>query len=122
VTFACSMKPGDPEADLGYLEHIRDAAETIAEHLRGSDESAFMRSRLLQDAVIRELQIVGEATKRLSPSVRQGNPEVPWQDIAGMRDKLVHDYFGVDLAAVWLAATEDVPELLNRVREILPRG
>ena len=116
------MKPGDREADLPYLEHIRDAAETIAEHLRGIDETAFMLSRLVQDAVIRELQIVGEATKRLSPSLRQRNPEVPWQDIAGMRDKLVHDYFGVDLAAVWLAATDDVPELLGHVRRILSGG
>jgi uncharacterized protein with HEPN domain len=94
------MKPRDFEADLAYLEHIRDAALTIAEHLRGIDEPTFMGSRLLQDAVIRELQIVGEATKRLSAALRQANPEVPWQDIAGMRDKLVHDYFGVDIVAV----------------------
>jgi uncharacterized protein with HEPN domain len=113
------MKQGDPAADLAYLEHIRDAAETIAQHLQGVEEPAFMQSRLVQDAVIRELQIVGEAAKRLSAQVRQQNPDVPWQDIAGMRDKLVHDYFGVDLAAVWLAATQDVPELLGQVRKIL---
>jgi uncharacterized protein with HEPN domain len=94
------MKPHDSEADLAYLEHIRDAAETIAEYLHGIDEATFMGSRLLQDAVIRELQIISEATKRLSSGLRQANPAVPWQDIAGMRDKLVHDCLGVDLAAL----------------------
>jgi uncharacterized protein with HEPN domain len=116
------MKADDPNADRGYLEHIRLAAEIIAEHLRGIDEDEFMLSRLIQDAVIRELQIVGEATKRLSQGFRQRNPDVPWQDIAGMRDKLVHDYFGVDLEAVWLAATEDVRELLGHVCRILSEG
>jgi len=116
------MKQRDSKTDAAYLEHIRDAAETIVEHLRGIDEATFMGSRLLQDAVIRELQIAGEATKRLSPGLCQANPEVPWQDIAGMRDKLVHDYFGVDTAAVWLTATRDIPDLLSVVRRILSKA
>lgn len=113
------MKRRDPTTDRAYLEHIRDAAEIIAEYLRGIDEVMFKGNRLLQDGVIRELQIVGEATKHLSPDLREANPEVPWQDIAGMRDKLVHDYFGVDLDAVWLAAMQDIPELLGQVKRIL---
>jgi uncharacterized protein with HEPN domain len=76
---------------------------------------------LVQDGVIRQLQIVGEATKKLSPRLRREHAAVPWQDIAGMRDKLVHDYFGVDLDAVWLAATEDVPDLLRHVTNMLAK-
>ena len=116
------MKPGDPEADLAYLQHIRDAAETIAEYLRDVDETTFKTTRLIQDGVIRQLQIIGEATKKLSPRLRREHPTLPWQDIAGMRDKLVHHYFGVDLDAVWLAATDDVPNLLRHVLNMLPKG
>jgi uncharacterized protein with HEPN domain len=115
------MKPGDPEADLAYLQHIRDAAETIAAYLKDIDEATFKATRLVQDGVIRRLQIIGEATKKLSPRLRREYPAVPWQDIAGMRDKLVHDYFGVDLDAVWLAATGDVPDLLRHVLNMLPK-
>jgi len=74
---------------------------------------------LLQDGVIRQLEIIGEATKRLSKSLRQQYAEVPWQDIAGMRDKLIHDYFGVDVDTVWLTATEDVLGLREKIKEIL---
>jgi len=91
----------------------------IASHLSLVDESSFMSTPLIQHAVIYQLQIIGEATKRLSVGLRRQHPSVPWQDIAGMRDKLVHDYFGVDLDAVWLAATEDVPSLLKYVRDLL---
>lgn len=113
------MKPNDPEVDLAYLRHIRDAAMTIAGYLNGIDEPEFKGTQLLQDGVIRQLQIIGEATKKLSPGLRKEHPSVPWQDIAGMRDKLVHDYFGVDLDAVWLAATEDVLTLNQYVQGIL---
>ena len=114
------MKPGDPEADFAYLCHLRDAAETIASYLKDVDESTFRTTQLIQDGVIRQLQIIGEATKKLSPGLRSEHPAVPWQDIAGMRDKLVHDYFGVDLDAVWLAASDDVPSLLGQVLKMLP--
>lgn len=114
------MKPGDPQTDLLYLQHIRDAAQLIAEYIGNVEEAAFKETQLLQDGVIRQLQIIGEATKKLSPEIRQEHPDVPWQDVAGMRDKLVHDYFGVDLDAVWLSAVEDVPELLHHVLAMLP--
>lgn len=116
------MKPNDPTADRAYLEHIRDSAVTIAGYLHDIDEEKFRNQQIYQDAVIRQLLIIGEATKRLSPAIRSQHPAIPWQDIAGMRDKLVHDYFGVDTDAVWLAATEDVPELLDCVHGLLGRG
>ncbi len=105
--------------DEVYLRHILDAISAVEEYLADLDESGFRESRMVQDAVIRQLQIMGEATKRVSPAVRDAHPQVPWQDVAGMRDKLAHHYFGVDLETVWLTATQDLKPLKVSVREIL---
>lgn len=102
-----------------YLKHILDAVGKIEEYLQGVNEDTFQDKSLIQDGVIRQLEIIGEAVRHMSPESRKMYPTVPWQDIAGMRDKLIHDYFGVDLIQVWSAATEDVPELKKRVSEIL---
>jgi uncharacterized protein with HEPN domain len=105
--------------DSIYLQHIMDAIVRIEEYLHGIDEQTFYQQYLVQDGVIRQLEIIGEATKRLSREVRIKSPNVAWQDIAGMRDKLIHDYFGVDLGAVWLTARDDVPGLKAEVSRLL---
>lgn len=105
--------------DVVYLRHILESITRIEMYLRDADEQRFMQDLLLQDGVIRQLGIIGEAVKRLSPDLRMMHDAVPWKDIAGMRDKLVHDYFGVDLEAVWEAATKDLPILKTQIEHIL---
>jgi uncharacterized protein with HEPN domain len=105
--------------DSVYLRHILDAMAKIEEYLAGMDRAAFQASTMAQDAVIRRLEIIGEATKRLSERLRLANPSVPWQDIAGMRDKLIHDYMGVDVETVWLTVGENLPPFKTQVQAIL---
>jgi|SRR3972149_10570573 len=102
-----------------YLRHVLDAINTIEEYLQGVDEEHFKATRLLQDGTIREIEIIGEAVKNVSKDIRKSYPEVPWQDIAGMRDKLIHGYFGVDIEKVWDSAKEDLPVLKEQVKGIL---
>jgi uncharacterized protein with HEPN domain len=90
------------KANRVYLLHIRDATQRIVEYTRGGRE-AFLASPMTQDAVVRNLEIIGEAVKNLSESLRTGHAEIPWKRIAGMRDKVIHEYFGVNLQLVWEA-------------------
>jgi uncharacterized protein with HEPN domain len=104
--------------DRLYLKHILDAIEKIEDYTAVGYET-FMRASHWQDAVIRQLEIIGEATKRLSLELRTQHSDVPWRRIAGLRDVLIHDYLSVDLAAVWGITQTNLPSLKSEVQVIL---
>ena len=104
--------------DRLYLESIRDCVERIAEYT-AAGEQAFLASRLIQDGVIRNLEVIGEATKNLSSELRDANPAIPWRQIAGMRDVLIHDYLKVNLARVWRTVVTDRPPLRDTITRLL---
>lgn len=104
--------------DEVYLRHIIDAIEIIAEYVKVGEER-FMAETQSQDAIIRRLEIIGEATKNLSPDLRARYPRTDWHAAAGARDVLIHNYMGVDLRRVWWAATQRAPRLKEQIEKIL---
>ncbi|MGH7216842.1 MAG: HepT-like ribonuclease domain-containing protein [Nitrospiraceae bacterium] len=112
------MSNVQPE-DHVYLRHILDAVAQIRAYLNGLDRNGFDTNRQVQDAVIRQLEIIGEAAKRISPALREQTRTIPWRKITGMRDKLAHDYMGVDLNAVWITVTSDLERLKRSIEEVI---
>jgi uncharacterized protein with HEPN domain len=102
-----------------FLRHVLDALDAVLEFSKGLDETDFKKDKLIQAGVIQKLEVMGEATKRLSAKFKVGHPEVAWRRIAGMRDKLIHDYLGVDLDLVWRVVQNDLPELRRKIKAIL---
>jgi len=105
--------------DTIYLQHILDAISRMEEYVHELSYEGFLENRLVQDGVIRQIEIIGEAAKRLSPKMRNQVSDIPWKDIAGMRDKLIHDYMGVDIDAVWDTVSKDIPELKNKLKNLI---
>lgn len=104
--------------DVVYLRHILDAIQKIESYVSVGHET-FITTSHWQDAVIRQLEIIGEATKRLSPELRSRYPQIPWKRIAGLRDVLIHDYLGVDISMVWQITQTFLPELKLQIDAIL---
>jgi len=104
--------------DRVFLLHIEQAIIDIQEFTHEGHE-VFLRDKKTQFAVVRSLEIIGEASKRVSPALKLSHPTVPWRAIASMHDRLIHDCFGVDLAIVWEVVRTDLVELKRSVEAIL---
>jgi uncharacterized protein with HEPN domain len=104
--------------DQVYLDHILEAIGKIEGFVQGITKSDFDQNVMIQDAIIRNIEIIGEATKKISKQFTQSYPDIPWQDMAGMRDKLIHDYLDVDLDVVWKTVEFDLPLLKAMISDI----
>jgi len=101
-----------------YLQDIIDAINDIGNFIEGMTFDDFKKDKKTVNAVIRSIEVIGEATKKIPDSVRDKNPPIPWKKMAGMRDKMIHEYFGIDLEILWKTATEDVPPIKSSIKEL----
>jgi uncharacterized protein with HEPN domain len=104
--------------DRDYLNHIVEAGRRIDFYTAEMTWEDFLEDVKTQDAVIRNIEIVGEATKNLSNAIRGKYPEIPWKGLSGMRDRLIHHYFGVNLDIVWNVAKEELSEIVSQIQEM----
>lgn len=104
--------------DRAYLEHIQEGLDWITE-FTGSGRELFLTDRKTHSAVLRELQTLAESTQRLSDPLKDRHPEIPWREVAGFRNVLVHGYLGISLERVWEIIQRDLPPLRQAVQEIL---
>lgn len=102
-----------------YLEDILEATKKIQEYTKGFSLPKFSRDQKTLDAVVRNLEVIGEAVKKVPPSVRFRHPEIDWKRIAGLRDILVHEYFGIDVEIIWDIVKHKVPTLKVQISRIL---
>ena len=105
--------------DQVYLEHIIEAIGKIEDFTEGISRFDFDGNVMIQDAVIRNIEIIGEATKKISKSFTQFHQEIPWSEMAGMRDKLIHAYFGMDTETIWETVHKNIPTLKHTIQKLL---
>ncbi len=101
-----------------FVDHMLEAVANVAEFTDGSDRRAFFADKKTRDATLRNLEILGEAAKKIPDDVRIRFPNVPWRRISGLRDVLAHDYFGLDEGILWDVITHEVPSLLSHLEEV----
>ena len=101
-----------------FLEHILESIELIEEYTADKTKEEFLTSQQLQDAVIKRIEIIGEAVKNIPNDIREKYTDIPWKDIVGMRDILIHQYFGVDLDLAWKVVKENIPELKKQISSL----
>ncbi len=101
-----------------FLQHIIDSTEKIEEYIKNMNKRQFLNSSQTQDAVIRRIETIGEAVKNIPEKLKEKHPDIPWKRIAGMRDILIHEYFGVDLELTWKVAKEEITNLKKKILKI----
>jgi uncharacterized protein with HEPN domain len=111
-----------PRRDKEYLGDVQEAVQRIISYTSGLSYEQFLKDARTQDAVIRNLQIIGEASKKLSIRLKQTFPKIPWKEMSGIRDKIVHDYFGINYDIVWNVSKNELPVLLNEIESIQKEG
>ena len=109
-----------PRDDAALLDILK-AAQLAMRFITGMDETAFLQDPKTQSAVLHQLLLLGEAVKRLSEEFRARHPAIPWRTIAGMRDKLIHEYHDVDLDEVCRTVPTDTPHLIPKMKSLIPR-
>lgn len=102
-----------------FLEDITDSIKMIEEYAKGHSLKSFSSDEKVKDAVMRRFEIIGEAVKHIPASVKKNHKEIDWKKIAGMRNVLIHEYFGVNTNRVWKTIKDDVPDLKKKISEIL---
>ncbi len=107
--------------DDDYLQDIREAIQRIVAYTEGITLAQFLQDIKTQDAVVRNLEVIGEATKHLSSHLRNTYPNIPWKALAGVRDKMIHHYFGITYEIVWTIAKQELPLLLPQIEDLLEK-
>lgn len=102
-----------------FLQHILESIEAIEKYMKDLSKKEFYQSGQIQDAVIRRCEVIGEATKNIPMAFRDSYPNIPWQEIAGLRDKLIHEYFGIDIELLLEIVNKDLPELKRQISQLL---
>jgi len=102
-----------------YLEDIQDSIRKIEKYTRGSDFEKFSRDEQKIDAVVRNLSIIGEAVRNIPKEIKAKNPEVAWNEIKGMRNKVIHEYFGIDDEILWKTIQDDLPIFKKQITKLL---
>lgn len=118
------MTRAHPERVREYLRHIVEAIDRADGYVAGMEVAAFERDMRTQDAVIRSLQVIGEAANKVRiarPDLQSSAPEIPWDAMYGMRNRIIHDYFEVDLDVVWQTLRRDLPVLRTQIVQLLAR-
>ena len=105
--------------DRLFIQHILAAVKTVDDYIDGTSRVAFVQNKMLSDAVVRQLEIIGEAARNLSEQCRDAHQDIEWGQIIGMRNRLIHAYFQVDIELVWEIVTTDLPVLKGQVESIL---
>ena len=107
--------------DQDYLNDICEAIQRVVSYTEEMTGEQFMNDTKTQDAVVRNLEVIGEATKNLSTRIKRTYFHIPWKSLAGVRDKMIHHYFGIDYEIVWTIAKEELPGLLPQIEDVLAK-